>query len=185
MANGQQMLENYLQGVQSSTTISGGDHATDIESLQPALSKIVLTPVNIPPLHQNLITSATLVFPIDIVQTGIANVNFVLSNPFTAAINLLKMDAVAMYESFTLGEIKNVDRTSDPIHADGHSNITSPTLPFNFNLNPVDIINLLLALSKEKNIDFGPLPELFQLVLSNPDQKTNASVIPIEFFYFG
>lgn len=174
VTQGQHMLENYLQGVQSSMTIFGSSESTDIESLQPALSQIVLTPVNIPPLQQNLITSATLTFPTDIVQTGIASSKFVLANPFTAAVNLLKMDVTVMYQNFKLGAI-NVDRSSDPIHADGHTNITSDTLPLNFNLDPVTIIDLLLALSKANNVNFGPLSDLFDIVLQNPDQGKDVS----------
>jgi hypothetical protein len=165
------MLENYLQGITSSTTISGAPDSTNISSLAPALSKINLTPVNIPPLHQNLITSATLVFPTNIVKTGIANVQFTLANPFTASINILKLTATAVYETFTLGLINNVDVSSNPIHANGHSNVSSPVLPFNFNLDPVMISNLLLTLAKEKNINFGPLPGLLNIVLQNPNQN--------------
>lgn len=44
----------------------------------------------------------TLDFLIDIAKTWIDNVNFELANQFTAWINLLKMNAVAIYENLTL-----------------------------------------------------------------------------------
>ena len=75
---GQQMLENFLQGVDSDTTIVGSTDTTPIDSLKLALSEIRLSPVTIPALHQNLITSASLTFPTDIVQTGIASTSFTL-----------------------------------------------------------------------------------------------------------
>ena len=65
VASGQKMLENYLQGVESATTIQGSTGSTPIESLQLAMSHIRLSPVNIPALHQNLISTASLVFPTD------------------------------------------------------------------------------------------------------------------------
>ncbi|RPD70056.1 hypothetical protein L226DRAFT_261105 [Lentinus tigrinus ALCF2SS1-7] len=178
LASGQKMLENYLQGVESDTTIQGSTDSTPIESLQLAMSHMRLTPVKIPALHQNLITSASLVFPTDIAKTGIASTTFVLSNPFTASINLLEVNAVATFGNLSLGSIDHVDRSSSPIHADGHSNITSPTLPFKFNLDPVMIIELLFTGAKNNGVDLGPLPEVFQVVLADPDAKTsiNASI---------
>ncbi|KAL5507074.1 hypothetical protein ACEPAH_6530 [Sanghuangporus vaninii] len=167
---GQQMLENYLQGIDSDVAIQGTTDATPIDSLKPALSQIRLDPVTIPALHQNLITGASLTFPTDIVQTGIASTSFTLSNPFTASINILRVAARATYQDIFLGEIDNVDLS---FHADGHSNATSETLPFDFNLNPVDIINLLLTRSQQTGVDLGPLPDLFQIVLDNPDATTH------------
>ncbi|RDX40651.1 hypothetical protein OH76DRAFT_1365915 [Lentinus brumalis] len=178
VASGQKMLENYIQGVESDTTIQGSTDSTPIESLQLAMSHMRLSPVKIPALHQNLITSASLVFPTDIAQTGLASSTFVLSNPFTASINLLEVNAVVTFGNLSLGSIDHVDRTSSPIHADGHNNITSPTLPFKFNLDPVTIIELLFIGAKNNGVDLGPLPEVFQIVLANPDAKTsiNATV---------
>lgn len=167
------MLENYIQGVESDTTIQGSTDSTPIESLQLAMSHMRLSPVKIPALHQNLITSASLVFPTNIAQSGLASSTFVLSNPFTASINLLEVNAVVTFGNLSLGSIDHVDRTSSPIHADGHNNITSPTLPFKFNLDPVTIIELLFIGAKNNGVDLGPLPEVFQIVLANPDAKTS------------
>ena len=173
VASGQKMLENFLQGVTSASTIRGTTHSTDIESLQLAMSKINLSPVNIPALHQNLITTASLVFPPDIAKTGIAQTSFTLSNPFTASINLLKVNAAATFGNLSLGSIDHVDRSSDPIHADGHATISSPTLPFKFNLDPIMIIELLFIGAQNNHVDLGPLPAVFQVILQNPGAKTN------------
>ena len=173
VASGQKMLENYLQGVTSAAAIRGTTHSTDIESLQLAMSKINLSPVSIPALHQNLITTASLFFPTDIAKTGIAQTSFTLSNPFTASINLLKVNAAATFGNLSLGTIDHVDRSSDPIHADGHSTISSPTLPFKFNLDPVTIIELLFIGAQNNHVGLGPLPAVFQIVLQNPGAKTN------------
>ncbi|KIK68835.1 hypothetical protein GYMLUDRAFT_34828 [Collybiopsis luxurians FD-317 M1] len=167
---GQNLLENFLQGVNSDTTIQGSTSSTPIESLQEAMSEIKLTPVTIPALNQSLISTASLTFPTDIVSTGIAQAKFTLANPFTASINLLTVGANATYQNISLGTI-NADESSNPIHADGHSNITSPTLPFKFNLDPVSIIDLLNAGAKANNVNLGPLAEIFQFILDNPDFK--------------
>lgn len=163
------MLENYLQGIDSNTVILGAPSSTPIESLQLALSQIKLSPVTIPALHQNLINTATLEFPTNIVQTGVASTSFTLGNPFTASINLLKVTATATFQNLTVGTINNVDLSSNPIHAPGHSNITSPALPFNFNLDPLTIIELISISAQEHNVDLGPLTQLFQLVIDNPN----------------
>ncbi|KAF8135624.1 hypothetical protein EV363DRAFT_1429344 [Boletus edulis] len=168
-AAGQTMLENYLQGIDSNTAILGSTISTPIASLQLALSQIKLSPVTIPALHQNLINTATLEFPTDIVRTGVATTFFTLANPFTASINLLKVTATATFQNLTVGTIKNVDLSSNPIHAGGHSNITSPALPFNFNLDPLAIIELIAISAQERNVDLGPLTQLFQLVIDNPN----------------
>ncbi|KAG1761975.1 hypothetical protein EDD22DRAFT_893760 [Suillus occidentalis] len=167
-AAGQAMLENYLQGVDSQTTIMGTSSSTPIGSLEPALAQIDLSPVTIPALHQNLIGSASLEFPTDIVPTGVASTTFTLANPFTASINLLEVTAIATYHNLTIGAINHVDMSSNPIHANGHSNITSPVLPFNFNLDPLTIIGLITTSAQEHNVDLGPLTSLFQLVIDNP-----------------
>lgn len=161
------MLENYLQGVDSQTTIMGTSSSTSIGSLEPALAQINLSPVTIPALHQNLIGSASLEFPTDIVQTGVASTTFTLANPFSASINLLEVTAIATYHNLTLGAINHVDMSSNPIHANGHSNITSTVLPFNFNLDPLTIIGLITTSAQEHNVDLGPLTSLFQLVIDN------------------
>jgi len=165
---GRTLLQNYLQGVDVDTTIAGSTDSTPIDSLKSALSQIRLTPVKIPALHQTLIKSASLTFPIDIVQTGIASASFSLANPFTASLNLLKVGATATYHGLTLGIIDNVD-ISNPIHADGHSTITSSTLPLKFNLEPLNIIQLLSISSRENGANLGPLVQMFQFIVDHPD----------------
>ncbi|PPQ89568.1 hypothetical protein CVT25_012240 [Psilocybe cyanescens] len=168
---GRALLENFLQGIDAATTIAGSTASTPIESLQLALSQIHLSPVTIPGLHQNLITSASLTFPLDIVSTGVASTTFALSNPFTASINILKLAATATFHGLTLGTIPAIDTSSHPIRASGHGDVTSPALPLVFNLNPSAIIQLLLVTSQQNNVNLGPLAQLFQFVLSNPDFK--------------
>ena len=65
--------------------------------------------------------------------------------------------------------------SSDPVHADGHTNVTSKELPFKFNLDPVTVIELLSILAQRSGVDLGPLPGLFQIVLNNPKTKTNVN----------
>lgn len=168
---GRTMLQNFLQGIKSDTAISGSLDSTDIQSLKQALSQIHLSPVTIPPLNQSLIKSASLTFPVDIVNTGVAATSFTLANPFTASINLLRVAATASFHNITLGTIPNFDASSHPIHADGHSEVTSPSLPMQFNLNPVSIIMLLRLASAQNGVSLGPLDDMFQFILDNPDFK--------------
>jgi hypothetical protein len=169
VAAGRTLLQNFLQGVDVDTTIAGTSGSTSIESLKSALSQIKLSPVKIPALHQTLIKSAALIFPLDIVKTGVASASFVLANPFTASINLLKVGATATFHGVVLGNINNVDVSSNPIHAGGHSSVTSPPLPLEFNLNPLAIIQLLTITSQQNGVSLGPLTQLFQFLIDNPD----------------
>ena len=171
VALGRTLLEHYLQGVDVDIAINGGPSATNIQSLRLALSQFHLTPVKIPALNQTLIKSVSLTFPKDIVQTGRASASFTLSNPFTASVNLLRMSGSSSFQSIDVGSIPNTDVSSNPIHVDGHSEATSSGLPFNFNRDPVTIIKLLKASAAQNHVDLGPLNDMFQFVLDNPDYK--------------
>ncbi|KAF4598358.1 hypothetical protein EYR38_006760 [Pleurotus pulmonarius] len=168
---GRTLLQNFLQGVDSDTAISGNTGSTPIGSLKSALSQIRLSPVTIPALHQTLVQSTSLSFPVDIVETGIASATFTLANPFTASINLLRVGTLVTFHGLTLGKIDNVDISSSPVHADGHSTATSQSLPFNFNLEPSNIIQLLSISSQEQGVSLGPLAQMFQFLIQNPDFK--------------
>ena len=103
-AAGQQLLERFVQGTPSDTTISGGQKTTPIASLSAALASIRLA-TTIPPITENLITEAQLSFDTDIGTTGVANAKFILSNPFSASINLIGVLTNATYEGIVLGNI--------------------------------------------------------------------------------
>ncbi|KAJ7497141.1 hypothetical protein FB451DRAFT_1457944 [Mycena latifolia] len=167
---GQKLLENFLQGVDSDSAIAGTTDSTPISSLKTALSEILLKPVTIPAIHQTLIQSATIEFPTDIVQTGFAEASFTLANPFTASINLLTVGATATFHGLTLGTI-NADVSSNPIHADGHSSVTSSSLPMKYNLEPLVIVQFLSTLASQNSVDLGPLVAMFQYLVDNPDVK--------------
>ncbi|KAG5646292.1 hypothetical protein DXG03_003889 [Asterophora parasitica] len=180
---GRSLLQNFLQGIDADTTIVGTTGSTPISSLKSALSQIRLSPVSIPALHDTLIKSASLRFPLDIVKTGVAGTSFTLANPFTASINLLKLGATATYHGIVLGKINNIDASSHPIHADGHSSVTSPTLPLEFNLQPLAIIQLLTVQSQLNNVNLGPLTQLFQFVVEHPGFKPPVSTELLKITY--
>ncbi|KAJ9479823.1 hypothetical protein PHBOTO_003303 [Pseudozyma hubeiensis] len=173
---GQTLLENYVQGIVSNTIIQGTTDTTPIESLKQALSGIRLN-ADIPPLMQLLITTARLTIPPNIAQTGIAQANFDLRNPFTASINLLKVKADASYQGIFLGEI-NQDVSNNPIRAPGHTTITSRFLPFNFDLDPKNLIRFVQAAAATQGVDLGPLPPLFAQVLAQASTQTTISPYP-------
>ncbi len=169
------MLQNFLQGVDADTTITGTTSSTPIESLQQALSQIRL-PATIPALKQNIVKSASLTFPIDIVSTGVASASFTLVNPFTASINMLEVSSTAQYHNFTLGTIDNVDISENPIRVEGHSTVTSPALPLKFNLDPLTIVEVITIAAQEKNINLGPLAQMFQFIIDNPNYHPPVSL---------
>ncbi|KAF9451269.1 hypothetical protein P691DRAFT_757432 [Macrolepiota fuliginosa MF-IS2] len=171
VSSGRTLLQDFLQGINVDTAIVGSTSATDIQSLQQALSQIRLSPVTIPALNTTLIKSVSLTFPINIVDTGIATTKVTISNPFTASINLLRVEASASFHNVSLGSVPNIDLSSNPIRAEGHSEVTSPGLPFKFNLDPVAIISLLQQSSAQNGVSLGPLNDLFQFVLDNPNFK--------------
>jgi hypothetical protein len=111
-------------------------------------------------------------FPTDIVQTGIAQSTFELVNPFTASINILTVTATAVYRNLTLGKINNVDLSSNPVHANGHSTVTSQSIPLQYNLDPATTVELLLDTSSARGVNLGPLPGLFAIALENPNFKS-------------
>lgn len=174
---GRALLEGFIQGVDSDTVIAGSFDSTRIQSLQRALSQINLSPVTIPGLKENLIQSVSLVFPLNILSTGIATTSFTLANPFTANINLLRVTATATFHGLTLGTIPNIDASSRPITAPGHGSVTSPGLPLAFNLDPSAIIQLLLFTSQVNGVSLGPLTDLFQFILQNPSFKPPVSAL--------
>lgn len=169
---GEHMLENYIQGVISSTTIQGSTDTTGIDSLKLAMSEVKLQ-ADIPALHQNLITGASLSFPKDIVITGVAEASFSLANPFTATINLETVNASTFYDPVYIGGFYHVDLSSSPMSVPGHESGTSSKLPFDFNMDPLSIIELLETAAQAGGVDLGPLTELFQMVIDDPDFHPN------------
>lgn len=125
-------------------------------------------------------------FPTNIVQTGIASATFTLQNPFTASINIREVTANVTYRDLYVGkpeislthasfnvQLGIIDHQSIPVHADGHSTVTSPSIPFKFNLDPVTIINLINDNAQANGISLGPLTALFQVVLQDPTAKNS------------
>ncbi|KZP04128.1 hypothetical protein FIBSPDRAFT_1011937 [Athelia psychrophila] len=147
----EQLLANYVQGVDSETTIQGTLASSPYASLQPALSLITLTPVTIPAIHQLLIPEATL--------------EFTHQHPHA--------ERYGYHQSLTLGSINNVDLPSHPIVAEVHQNIASPVVPFAFTLNSMVIIELILDTAAANDVDLGPLVALFNVALSEPDFVTS------------
>ena len=174
-----QTLDDFVGGSDVEVVISGFSQSTAVGSLLEAFESLNIT-ATLPALKANLLNSASLeVLPTTGHADDVAHATVSLANPFTASINLLEVNAVATFGNLTLGRINHVDRSSSPIHADGHTNITSPTLPFEFNLDPVSIIKLLFTGAQNNHVDLGPLPSVFQIVLANPGAKTGVRVAPL------
>ena len=176
IAAGQTMLENYVQGIESTTKIHGTKDTTDIASLKQAMSGIDLM-VKIPPLHKLIILEDRLVIPKNIDKTHIAQASFQLANPFTASINLIKVDAKASYKGIFLGQI-NDDLSKNPIRANGHQTITSRTLPIKMDLNPKNLIRFIKQAAADTGTDLGPLEHEFDLVMAMKNTETSIKAMP-------
>ncbi|GAA5969858.1 hypothetical protein JCM21900_004182 [Sporobolomyces salmonicolor] len=174
-AAGQLLLENYVQGVNSSTIIQGTDSTTPIASLQDALKSIQLGTI-IPALNQNLITQASLTFPIDIADTGLANAVVTLQNPFTATINLLQVLTNATYNGIYLGQVN--EKLSPAFTTSGHSTASSQNLNFDLDTDPKNLINFLEAVANANGVNLGILlPEFaYVLGLSSTSSSVTTSV---------
>jgi hypothetical protein len=70
-----------------------------------------------------------------------------------------------------LGMIDQVPLSST-ITAPGHQTVNSFAIPFKFNLDPTVIIELLEDQAAANHVDLGPLPDLFQIVLTDPTAST-------------
>ncbi|BGP44010.1 hypothetical protein JCM10449v2_008067 [Rhodotorula kratochvilovae] len=162
-ATGQVLLENFIQGITSNVSIVGTPDTTPYGSLSTALGSISIQ-TSIPPIYQLLITQASLSFPVDIADTGLAEASFDLSNPFTASINLQGVIANATYQTFYLGQI-NQPSLDPAVSAGGHKNITSRKLPFELTDDPKFLINFLIAVAQANGVDLGILLPEFQYVL--------------------
>ncbi|WFD23341.1 hypothetical protein MEQU1_002030 [Malassezia equina] len=175
-AVGQHLLENYVMGDVSTAVIQGSTSTTDIASLQKALSGIKLT-TQIPPLHRLLIIEARLTIPKNIAKTATASATFQLDNPFTASINLLKVNAKAIYDGIYVGKIDQ-DLSSNPVRAPGHTKIVSRSLPFKMDLDPKNLIQFIEKAAQNTGTDLGPLPPLFDQVLQMKSAKTSVNPRP-------
>lgn len=172
-AAGMVLLANYIQGITSDVAIVGTPNTTPYGSLQEALGSISIK-TSIPPIHQLIVTQASLSFPIDIADTGIAEASFDLSNPFTASINLQDLVANATYDTFYLGQI-NQQPLNPEISAPGHKNITSRKVPFELTDDPKFLINFLIAVAKANGVDLGILLPEFEYVLSEVSTATSVT----------
>lgn len=176
------LFSQYVSGLNQTLNVDGdsvepgGPGTAEIGWLSTAFKTLELN-VTLPGLQTSLITAVSLTFPTDIVQTGIAEATFTLANPFTAGLNIVEASANATFRDLSLGDIDHVDLSASPIHADGHSNVTSQDLPFQFNLDPTTIITLLTDGASDNGVDLGPLPDLFAIALANPDYGSQINTV--------
>ena len=173
--SGQQLLENYVQGIASNAVIAGTMHTTPIDSLKRALAGIRL-PTVIPPLHQLLIPEARLVIPTDIAQSWRAQVTLQVDNPFTASINLLKVNAKVYYKWHYLGVVD--EELKPPIRAPGHTRITSRSVELHMDLDPKHLMSFIEDRAADSNTDIGPLTGQFNQVMSMKSTKTTVKPVP-------
>lgn len=108
------LFSQYVSGVNQTLNV-GGDSVEPSGPGSPAVAwlstafKTLELNVTLPGLQQQLIVGASLTFPTDIVQTGIAEATFNLDNPFTAGLNIIEVTANTTYKDLFLGEIDHLD----------------------------------------------------------------------------
>ncbi|KAK0556496.1 hypothetical protein OC844_005834 [Tilletia horrida] len=177
---GREVLENYVANLTSTVSVAGSRDSTPIASLKQAISGISLDAA-VPALNKLLIIATKLTIPADVAQTSTALVSFTLDNPFTASINLFKLQATASYDGIVLGTINT--SPNPPIRAPGHQQVTSDELPFQLTKNLNDLVKFIIVAGQNTGTDLGPLPGLLgQLngattyngkVTSGPDTGNN------------
>lgn len=178
VASGQLLLENYVQNVTSDALVAGNDQTTPIPSLLQGLSGISLS-TQIPPLFKLIVTEAILEVPKDIAQTGIAMVNVVIANPFTASINILQLQAAANLQTITIGTInQNLAATNNIISAPGKVTTKSQAIPININIDPKNLIRFIEAAAAAYDVSLGTYPPFFAEVLALDDTTTTISPYP-------
>lgn len=176
VASGQLLLENYVQNVTSDAVVQGNSQTTPIPSLLQGLSGITLDAA-IPPLFKLIVIQARLVVPRDIAQTSIAQASVMIANPFTATINIINLNAQAVYQGIVIGNI-NQDLTSNPIVAPGKVTSQSQDVPITLDLDPKVLIRFITAAAATAGVSLGPLPPFFQQVLDLPDTRTTIMPFP-------
>lgn len=178
VASGQLLLENYVQNITSDAVVQGNSQTTPIPSLLEGLSGITLS-TSIPPLEKLIVVQARLVVPKDIAQTGIAQVNVAIANPFTASINIINLRADAIFQGITIGSIdQDLAATNNIINAPGKVTTVSQQIPFNVNIDPKNLLRFILAAASTYGVSLGPLPPFFQQVLDLPSTVTTISPYP-------
>lgn len=100
-----------------------------------------------------------------------------IANPFTASINLLKVNADASYQGIHLATIDQ-DLSSNPIHAPGKTTTTSYPLVAAVDIDPKNLINFIFAAAAATGTDLGPLPPFFQQVLDLESTDTTIFAYP-------
>ncbi|WFD34248.1 hypothetical protein MCUN1_001085 [Malassezia cuniculi] len=175
-AAGKRMLENYVQGITSDAAIIGSTSATDVESLKEAFSGLNL-PTQIPPLKQLLIPQAYLTVPKNVAATFRALTSFQLRNPFTASVNLIKVNAKVTYQGIYVGKIEE-NLSGNPISAGGHKTITSRTLPLQMNRDLKQLARFVLTLAQNTNTNLGPLREQLNILINMANTETTIRAKP-------
>ncbi|KAF8314052.1 hypothetical protein DL93DRAFT_2167525 [Clavulina sp. PMI_390] len=176
------LFSNYISGINATLQVKGDyvepDGKTKVTWLSTAFETLTLSVV-LPGMKESLVGSANIEFPANIATNGgIAQANFVLDNPFGVTITLESLIANATHNGLYLGVI-NQAHLSPEFVATGYKNTTSPYYPLDFDIDPVHIIQVLAQLAAETNTDLGPLPELFEIVLSNPNFHPPITATPL------
>lgn len=173
LQSGQLLLENYIQNVTSAVTVAGDTLSTAIDSLKQALGGIVLNS-NLPALDQLIIASTKLEVPSDVAERhGLSSALVTINNPFTASLHILQVQAQAIYQGITIGNInQDLSASRNIISAPGRAVTQSQSIPINLTDDPKTLILFLQAAAAAASVSLGPLPPFLQLVLDMPDTST-------------
>ncbi|KAI8071002.1 hypothetical protein BC940DRAFT_345216 [Gongronella butleri] len=159
--NGGQVLSGFIEGKNTSASISGFPGSTNIPSLQQAFEAVTIS-TTLPGMNQSLINGGTLTVPSDAPQTGTVQVAVNISNPFTAGLTLLSVQAAATYKGMPVGNI-NQDLHANPFVVNGHSTALSPGYNMSMNLEPSALALLMRNLAVDAHLDTKPLDALLGL----------------------
>ncbi|RUS28691.1 hypothetical protein BC938DRAFT_481562 [Jimgerdemannia flammicorona] len=158
---GKQLLASFLGGQNASVNIQGFNGSTNIVSLNGGLSQIRLGST-LPGLQSKLVNSTNLVVLPDTAATSIAQTYVTINNPFSAGLNIVKINAAVTYSGMPVGNII-VDISSNPIVVSGKASASSSALPITLNVDPTAIALLLRENAQNSGLDLKPLDGLLNM----------------------
>ncbi|CAG8778266.1 9552_t:CDS:1, partial [Acaulospora morrowiae] len=137
---GADLLGNFLTNKSSALIIKGNGQTTNIPSLAPTFSSLVLTPT-LDGLPVQTVKNITVTVGSDVLKTKQGLASFLIVNPLNAPYSITGMVAKAFLKGQEIGLV-NVPKVP-PILIAAQSEKTIPGIPFEFTINVAQLPGLL------------------------------------------
>lgn len=147
-AQGLATLNQFVGGKPTALTISGYENSTNVDSLLLAFESLSVN-TTLPGLNTSLLNSSALtVLTTTGYENNISHVSVNIQNPFTAALNIVYVNATVSSFGIPLGTIG----TPTDFSTGGHAITTSPALDLNQNLDPPSLFTVLRVLAAQAGL---------------------------------